>query len=90
MFLEEGVCYDEFILLAKILLAFALVHFVHKAKIACYSRYLLASYFAFLGYMNLLISLLLILQPMNVFLKALEAISVKFNCQRITPCSVEG
>ena len=31
--------------LGKILLAFTLIHFVVKAKLACYSRYLLISYF---------------------------------------------
>ena len=31
--------------LDKTLLAFALLHFVLKAKLACYSRYLLTSYF---------------------------------------------
>jgi len=31
--------------LGKTLLAFALFHFVFKAKFACYSRYLLTSYF---------------------------------------------
>ena len=44
MLLEEGVCYDQCVLLAK-LLAFALLHFVLRAKLACYSRYLLTSYF---------------------------------------------
>ena len=44
--LEEGVCYDQCILLAKLLLAFALLHSVlSKAKLTCYSRYLLTSYF---------------------------------------------
>ena len=43
--LEEGVCYDQCVLLAK-LLAFALLHSVLKAKFACYSRYLLISYFS--------------------------------------------
>ena len=42
--LEEGVCYDQCILLAK-LLGFDLLHFVLQAKFACYSRYLLTSYF---------------------------------------------
>ena len=31
--------------LGKILLAFTLIHFVVKAKLACYSKYLLISYF---------------------------------------------
>ena len=44
MLLEESVCYDQCILLAK-LLAFALLHFISKGKLACYSRYLLSSYF---------------------------------------------
>ena len=47
MLLEEGVCYDQCVLLAK-LLAFALLHFVLRAKLACYSRYLLTSYFCIL------------------------------------------
>ena len=37
-------CYDDWILMAK-LLAFALIHLYSKAKLACYSRYLLTSYF---------------------------------------------
>ena len=44
--LEEGVCYNQYILLAK-LLAFALLHFVLQGKLACHSRFLLTSYFAF-------------------------------------------
>ena len=28
MLLEEGVCYDQYVLSAKLLLAFALIHFV--------------------------------------------------------------
>ena len=48
MLLEEGVCYDQCILLAKLVLAFALLHFVLKSKFACYSRYLLTSYFCIL------------------------------------------
>jgi len=39
VFLEEGVCYDQCILLVK-LLAFDLLHSVSKVKFACYSRYL--------------------------------------------------
>ena len=35
--LEEGVCYDQCVLLAKLLLAFALPHFVLQGQIACYS-----------------------------------------------------
>ena len=42
MFLEEGVCYDQCILLAKLLLVFALLHSVLQGQI-CYSRYLLTS-----------------------------------------------
>ena len=41
---ESGVCYDQCVLLAK-LLAFALFILYSKAKVACYSRYLLTSYF---------------------------------------------
>ena len=43
--LEEAVCYDQFVLLAKLcqpLLCFILYS---KAKLACYSTYLLTSYF---------------------------------------------
>ena len=40
VFLEEGVCYDQCILLAK-LLAFACFILYSKAKLACYCRYLL-------------------------------------------------
>ena len=45
VFLEEGVCYDQCPFNGKTLLAFALLHFVLKAKLVCYSRYLLTSYF---------------------------------------------
>ena len=45
MLWKEGVCYDQCVLLAKLLLAFALLHFHSKAKLVCYSRYLLTSYF---------------------------------------------
>ena len=34
--------------LGKTLLAFALLHFYSKAKLGCYSRYLLSSYFCIL------------------------------------------
>ena len=47
MLLKECVCFDQGVLLAK-LLAFALLHFVLRAKLACYSRYLLTSYFCIL------------------------------------------
>ena len=43
--LGEGVCYDQCVLLAKTLLAFALLHSVLQAKFVYYSRYLLTSYF---------------------------------------------
>ena len=45
MLLQEGVCYEQCILLAK-LLAFALLLY-YKAKFPCYSRYLLNPTFAF-------------------------------------------
>ena len=52
LLLEEGVCYDQCVdkghskgLLTKLLLVFALLHFVLKAKPACYSRYILIFYF---------------------------------------------
>ena len=41
--LEKGVCYDQCVLLAK-LLAFALLHSVLQGQICCYSRYFLTSY----------------------------------------------
>ena len=46
MLLEDGVCYDQCILLEKPL---SLPYFIlySKAKLACYSRYLLTSYFAY-------------------------------------------
>ena len=42
--LEKGVCYDQCVLLAK-LLAFALLHSVLQGQICCYSRFFLTSYF---------------------------------------------
>ena len=33
MLLEEGVCYDQCVLLAKLLLAFTLLHFVLQGQI---------------------------------------------------------
>ena len=45
MLLEEGVCYDQCVLLAKPLLASALLHSVLQGQIACFSRYFLTSYF---------------------------------------------
>ena len=45
--LKEGACYDQSFLLAK--LCYPLSHFIlySQAKLACYSRYLLTSYFSF-------------------------------------------
>ena len=43
--LEGGVCYDKCILLAELLLAYSLLHFVLEAKLAFYSRYFLISCF---------------------------------------------
>ena len=45
MLLEEGICYDQCVLLEK--LCYPLFCFImySKAKLACYSRYLLTSYF---------------------------------------------
>ena len=45
MLLEEGVCYDQGVLLAK--LCYPLLCFIlySKAKLACYSTYLFTSYF---------------------------------------------
>ena len=45
MLLEEGVCYDQCILLAKLCSPLPCFILYSKAKFACYSRYLLASYF---------------------------------------------
>ena len=45
MLLEESVRNDQCVLLAKLLLTFALLHLYSKAKLTCYSRYLLTSYF---------------------------------------------
>ena len=44
LLLEEGVCYDQCVLLAK-LLAFACFILYTKVKVSCHSRYLLISYF---------------------------------------------
>ena len=46
LLLGEGVCYDQCVLLVK-LLAFALFHFVVQGKFACYLRYLWLPIFAF-------------------------------------------
>ena len=43
--LEEGICYDQCVLLIKTLLSFALLHFVLQGQTSCYSQYLLTSYF---------------------------------------------
>ena len=43
--LEEGVCYDQCVLLAKLCSPFPSFILYSKAKFACYSRYLLTSYF---------------------------------------------
>ena len=45
MLLEEGVCYGLCILLAKLCVAFILFILYSKVKLACYSMYLLISYF---------------------------------------------
>ena len=45
MLLEEGVCYDQCVLLAKLYSALLCFIPYSKAKFACYSRYLLTSYF---------------------------------------------
>ena len=44
MLLEEGVCYDQSILLAKLCQPFPCLILCSKAKFLCYSRYLLTSY----------------------------------------------
>ena len=45
MFLEDGVCYDQCILLAKLCKPLPCFILYSKAKFAFYSRYLLTSYF---------------------------------------------
>ena len=45
VFLEEGVCYDQCVLLAKLYWPLPCFILYSKAKFACYSRYLLTSYF---------------------------------------------
>ena len=45
--LEEGVCYDQWVLLAKLCQPLPCFILYSKAKFACFSRYLLPSYFAF-------------------------------------------
>ena len=45
MLLEEGVCYELCILLAKLCLSLPCFILYSKAKLACYSRDLLTSYF---------------------------------------------
>ena len=45
--LDKCVCYDQYILLAK-LLALPCFILYSKAKLACYSRYLLTPYFCIL------------------------------------------
>ena len=45
MLLEEGVCYDQCILLAELYKPLPCFILYSKAKFACYSRYLLTSYF---------------------------------------------
>ena len=43
--LEDGVCYDQYVLLVKACLLLPCFTLYSKAKLACYSRYLLTSYF---------------------------------------------
>ena len=45
MLLEEAVCYDQCILLAKLCYPLPCFILYSKAKLASYSRYLLTSYF---------------------------------------------
>ena len=47
MLLEEGVCYDQCILLAELCPCPCFILY-SKAEFACYSRYLLTSYFRIL------------------------------------------
>ena len=44
MLLEEGVCYDQGVLLAKLCYPLSCFTLYSKAKLACYSKYLLTSY----------------------------------------------
>ena len=44
MLLEEGMCYDQCVLLAKLFYSLPCFILYSKAKLACYSRYLLTSY----------------------------------------------
>ena len=48
MLLEEGVRYDQCVLLAKLCYPLPCFILYSKAKLACYSRYLLTSYFCIL------------------------------------------
>ena len=43
--LEEGVCYDQSVLLAKLFYSLPCFILYTEAKLACYSVYLLTSYF---------------------------------------------
>ena len=43
--LEEGICYDQCVLLAKLCYPLLCFTLYSKSKLACYSRYLLTSYF---------------------------------------------
>ena len=45
MLLEEGVCYDQYVLLAKLYSPLPCFILYSKAKFACYSRWFLTSYF---------------------------------------------
>ena len=45
--LEEGVCYDQCVLLAKLCYSLPCFILYCRAKLACYSSYLLTSYFSF-------------------------------------------
>ena len=45
VFLEEGVCYDQYFLLAKLCYLLPCFILYSEAKLACSSRYLLTSYF---------------------------------------------
>ena len=49
MLLDEGVCSDECIVLAKLCQSLPCFILYSKAKLACYSRYLLTSYFRIPG-----------------------------------------
>ena len=71
--LEEGVCYDQCIFLAKLYQSLPCFIPYSKAKFACYSRYLLTSYFAFqspiMKRTSFFFFLVLVLKVLQVFIE---------------------